>query len=350
MNRKKLINKMILAAVVIFIISGAVCIYENSYNMSEERSKIDMKNKKIAQLTEQYQKYLDETAAKINEVTINRNVLSQIKSEIFKRMPKTKLYLWMSNVNGEFVFGVPAPVFIRLNKGFDKYRSIIEKDGVYVERNDFLLKLVDKHNDVKFSQFETGGQRTEDVDNWRYYDEFFRRRATNIALSSPVLNEEKQVIGDLYLKVDESNIEGYYYRGKVFIKTTFFDIFHVLCGISGFFLWFLLPTWIYIDAQGRDVKRVFLWVILTLVSYGFAFLIYLITRPPALKSFLCPECEKELNGTKAFCPYCGFDLSSTFCPQCQYQIKPEWQFCPNCRFDMKQKPPTEIPGKKEEEQ
>lgn len=350
MNRKKVLNKMILAAVILFIISGAVLIYENSYKISVRESRIEWKNKKIAQLTEQYQKYLDETAAKINEVTINQNVLSQIKSDIFKRMPNTKFYLWMSNVNGEFVFGVPSPVFIRLNKGFDKYRSIIEKDGVYVDRNDFLLKLVDRYNDVKFSQFDAGGQRTEDVDNWRYYDEYFRHRVSNIALSSPVLNEEKQVIGDLYLKVDESNIEGPYYRGKLFMNTTFFDIFRGLMGFSGFLLWFLLPTWIYIDARERDVKNVYLWIILTIVSFGFGFLIYLITRPEALKSFLCPECEKELNGTKAFCPYCGFDLSSTFCPQCQYQIKPEWQFCPNCRFDMKQKPPTEIPGKKEEEQ
>jgi len=120
-------------------------------------------------------------------------------------------------------------------------------------------------------------------------------------------------------------------------------IFGILAGFSGFILWFLLPTWVYIDAQQRDVKNPGLWAFLTLVSAMFGLIIYLITRPPGLKTLNCPQCDKELNGTKAYCPYCGFDVSSTFCPQCQYPIKPDWTFCPSCRADLKQeKPESEI--------
>ena len=55
-----------------------------------------------------------------------------------------------------------------------------------------------------------------------------------------------------------------------------------------------------------------------------------------MKSFHCPQCESEVNGG-AFCPHCGFDMSSTMCSQCQYPIKPEWSFCPSCRTELKEK-------------
>lgn len=351
MNRKKLINKMILAAAVVFIISGAVCILEYPFIRAKENKIIAENNKKIARLIDHYQKYLDETAGKISGASIDPKILSQIKSDIFKEIPDTKLYLWMSDVKGEFIFGVPAPVFSRLNKTFDKYRPIIEKDGYYLDRNDFLLKLVNKHDKIRFSQFEGGGQRRFEESNWRFYKEHFYpgdySGGIRLALSSPVIDEEKQVVGDLYLKINQGNegrIRNYYYRNIGFFTATLFEIFHVLCGVSGLLLWFLLPTWLYIDARQRDVKNVGMWIGLTIISLGFAFIIYLITRPPELKSFHCPECREELNGTKAFCPHCGFDLSSTFCPECQYPVKPGWQFCPNCRNDMKQKPGQEPPA------
>ena len=107
--------------------------------------------------------------------------------------------------------------------------------------------------------------------------------------------------------------------------------------ISGLFLWFLVLTWVYIEAKQQDVKNPLGWAFITLISFIiFGLTIYLITRPKTLKSFHCPQCEKELNGTKAYCPYCGFDLSSTFCPQCQYSIKQDWLFCPSCRAELKQ--------------
>jgi predicted amidophosphoribosyltransferase len=102
----------------------------------------------------------------------------------------------------------------------------------------------------------------------------------------------------------------------------------------------MLPTWVYIDAQQRDLSNPGLWAFITLISLIFGLAIYLITRPSALKSLTCPKCENALNGG-AFCPHCGFDLSSTYCPQCQYPIKPEWAFCPNCRSELQEKKQVE---------
>ena len=112
-------------------------------------------------------------------------------------------------------------------------------------------------------------------------------------------------------------------------------IFVILLVVSGVFLWFLLPTWVYSDALERDVKNPGIWAFLSIVSLFFGLTIYLITRPAETKSFHCPKCEGELNGTRAFCPHCGNDLSSTFCQECQYPVKPNWSFCPNCRAPIK---------------
>jgi predicted amidophosphoribosyltransferase len=111
-------------------------------------------------------------------------------------------------------------------------------------------------------------------------------------------------------------------------------VFGTIAGLSGLFLWFLLPTWVYTDAMQRDARSPGLWALLSTISLFFGLTIYLMTRPSTYRSFHCPQCEKELNGTKAFCPHCGFDLAGTFCSQCQYPIKQSWQFCPNCRAEL----------------
>lgn len=366
MDRKKLVKRLILGAVIVFLASGAVNIFEIFYHDSIRASRDKEKSERIAKLTESYQKYLDETAAKITGVSIDPGLLSRIKSDVFGKMPNAKLYLWMSDTEGNFLFGVPAPVFSRLNKGFDKFRGVIESDGYYLDRNDFLVKLVDRHKEVKFYKSDVtpparpkklkfsrlGGEipRPGEKNTWRFYEKYYSYGETTLSLSAPVLDENNRVIGDLLLKVDDSTLYNKYLGESSAVNRTFFDAFHVIFGASALFLWFLLPTWVYIDAREREVKNIYLWIILTLVSFGFGALIYLITRPQALKSFHCPDCHGELNGTKAFCPFCGFDLSGTFCPDCQYPIKPEWQFCPNCRFDIKQAPKGTIPTGKEEEQ
>lgn len=105
--------------------------------------------------------------------------------------------------------------------------------------------------------------------------------------------------------------------------------------VSGIFLWFLLPTWVYVDAKERDVKTPGVWAFLTLASLIFGLTIYLITRPNTLKTFTCPECKGDLSGARAYCPHCGYDLSNTYCQQCQYPINPEWKFCPDCRAEIR---------------
>lgn len=371
MERKKLILRMALVGIVVFLAASAGRILEIVHKewIKEELTR-NWKNQ-MSELGREYQKYLNETAAKIRQLPVDPLLINQITSDVLKKSPVTKLYLWMSNPEGKFIFGVPYPVFDRLNKSYDKYKNVIDADGYYVDRNDFLLKLVHQHEKINFSQFETEVPKRNIQEprlsirkhllevyppgspEWRFYKEKtdFQdyRDPLRIELSAPVVDNDQQMIGTLFLKIDDYTTltQSIDRKHKNFLNTILFPASEGFFVGSLVFLWFLLPSWVYIDARQRDVKNAVLWALLTVVSFGIAWLIYLIVRPATLQSFHCPQCEKELNGTKAFCPYCGFDLSHVFCPQCQYPVKSEWQFCPSCRTDLSEKPQPqdEIPEK-----
>jgi hypothetical protein len=368
MERKKLILRMALAAIVAFLIASAGRITEVVH---QERIKEELTSNWKNQMTNlgrEFQKYLTETAAKIRQLPIDQLLINQITSDVLKKSPVTKLYLWMSNPEGKFIFGVPFPVFERLNKSYDKYKDVIDADGYYVDRNDFLLKLVHRHEEIKFSQFEARVPERDRIESklllkgslgklrsgylpdsleWRFYKESsdFRdyRSPLRLDLSAPVVDNDQQMIGTLFLKIDDYTMSTQSrdrLSGDV-LTPGIFKACEIIFALSLTFLWFLLPSWVYIDARQRDVKNAIIWALLTVASVGFAWIVYLIVRPATLKSFHCPQCEKELNGTKAFCPYCGFDLSHVFCPQCQYPVKSEWQFCPSCRTDLSKQPQSQ---------
>jgi predicted amidophosphoribosyltransferase len=167
-------------------------------------------------------------------------------------------------------------------------------------------------------------------------------------LSAPVTDTAGAVVGNLFLKVDDSaNIKLYLSRYYAIRSSIYNELLEPLFGtfavLSGIFLWFLLPSWVYIDAQQRGLSNPGVWAFIALISLVFGLAIYLITRPATMKSLHCPKCENQLNGG-AFCPHCGFDLSSTYCSQCQYPIKPEWAYCPNCRAGLTQQKTLEAPA------
>ncbi len=365
MNKKKLIRKMAIPAAVIFIISVVVLLlFEGPIEQRLYKEHVAELNAHLAELTEKSQADLAEIAGKIaaietGEIGASR-VVAELQSEFLRdnqNIDQAKKYLWMSNQRGEFIFGVPAQVFAKLNTGFDKNSEVINRDGHYKDRNDFLMELVDKHDNIDFSDRALSEQegyypgRNEGMIEWRFYKEpredWQYSRPRTLVLSAPVANAAGAVVGGLFLKVDDSaNRKLYYSRNYATRSAIYNDLLEPLFGtfavLSGIFLWFLLPSWVYIDAQQRGLSNPGVWAFIALISLVFGLAIYLITRPATMKSLHCPKCENQLNGG-AFCPHCGFDLSSTYCPQCQYPIKPEWSFCPNCRAEIKQRKTLETP-------
>lgn len=346
MNKRKLIKKLAIPAAVIAAVSIVVLVALIPIdNMRNKNHKNEFK-KYIESMMEENKSYIKSIAVKIKSFPVDPVIVNELQSDYMidhQKSDQPKKYIWISSISGEFQFGAPAADFEKLNNAFDKYQASIKADDFYRDRNDFLIKLIDKRNEIDFTQFESGSRndRNYGENNWRFfrqYDEWNLIQPTSSSFSTPVFDEKGKLLGELFLKVDDKvNIEKYYAESNNGLIEVLRGIFIALLVISGVFLWFLLPTWVYTDAQDRDVKNPGIWAFLTLTSLFFGLVIYLITRPAALKSFNCPQCDGELNGTRAYCPHCGYDLSNTFCQQCQYPIKPEWQFCPNCRSEIKSK-------------
>ncbi|MDR3626635.1 MAG: zinc ribbon domain-containing protein [Ignavibacteriaceae bacterium] len=348
MNKRKLIKKLALPAGIVAAASIILLIAFIPIDNIRNQNHKDEFKKYIASFMEQNKAYVKGIAVKIKSLPVDPVMVNEIQSDYMidhQKSDEPKKYLWISSITGDFQFGAPAADFQRLNSAFDKYQSTIKADDFYHDRNDFLVKLIDKVNDIDFTQFEVGDHRDN---GWRYFkqdDDWNLIQATSSNFSAPAYDDKGKLIGEIYLKVDDKvNIEKYYRECKSELLDTLRGVVIALLVISGVFLWFLLPTWVYTDAQDRDVKNPGIWAFLTLTSLFFGLVIYLITRPNTLKSFNCPQCDGELNETRAYCPHCGYDLSNTFCQQCQYPIKPEWQFCPNCRAETKSKVHNHIEG------
>jgi hypothetical protein len=344
MNKRKLIRRVALIASVIFLLSILILILQIPYRNWQFKKHLKALDTHVQLVIQRSQTFLSVTSQKIKNLPVDPKIASEIQSQFLKEDNSLNQCLWVIDNNGEFIFGVPKTAVDLLNNAYDKYRDVIEKDGHYLSRNDFLSKLVHKHNKINFSEFEPSGRPEADKYEWRYYtesdpDPWRYVRSYYFQFSMPVVDDAGGYLGEIYLKVDDSQNKDIY-SSKYSIEQgdlseLLIAIFATITFLSGLILWFLLPTWVYLDAHQRDVKNPGLWAFLTLVSLIFGLIIYLITRPQTIKTLNCPQCEKELNGTKAFCPYCGFDVSSTFCPQCQYPIKPDWSFCPSCRSEIR---------------
>jgi hypothetical protein len=351
MNKRILIRRLAIPAAIIAALSIAVLLAFIPINNARfERHKEEFKKYSNA-FMEQNTKYLKDLALKIRSVQPDPALINELQAEYLVEHQKSdqpKRYLWMATVNGDFLFGVPAEDFQKLNDAFDKYQERIKTDEFYRDRNDFLDKLIDRSRSIDLTQFEKTDrdERRYRENSWRFYeggDYESLLQSPVMSFVTPVYDGAGKLIGKLFMKVDDVvNADKYLGEGRFLRNSANNDIkitAIVFLVFSGIFLWFLLPTWVYIDAQERDVKTPGVWAFLALTSLVFGMTIYLITRPNTLKTSTCPECKGELNGTRAYCPHCGYDLSNNYCQQCQYPISPEWKFCPDCRAEIRHKEP-----------
>nr|HPN38594.1 hypothetical protein [Melioribacteraceae bacterium] len=334
MHRKKLITKLSIPAFIIAIISLIVILLQFPYRSAQfEKHKREFKsyfekfsNTNINDLrniassikaTLKKDKTIQNIAESINQSTFNNSVINNIQSKYFvdrQKFDASKKYLWMTDISGNFIFGIPKEEFQYMNESYDKYFEVIKNDGFYKSRNEFLTKLIDKNSEIDFSQFlrSDRNDRFYNEDYWRFYnpqEDWYLLQPTSTTFTVPIIDNNNNLIGNLYMKVDD-RVNKRYYASKYQLESNdLFSvlnvIFGILLGFSTAFLWFLLPTWVYTDAQERDVRNPGIWAFLALTSLFFGLTIYLITRPSNYKTLVCPSCNGELNGTRAYCPYCG---------------------------------------------
>jgi hypothetical protein len=291
----------------------------------------------MARVATEDQALLDGMAQKITGLPVDPKVVAEIQAEHYRQRPGRWLYVWGTANDGRFLFGVPADAFARLNTVYDQSQQAITEDNHFATRDQFLRALL--HEDrpiapIKPGLPDAGPRRRPDADEWwRRYDEQRDRRFDGnvLYLSSPIQGAQGAIEGSLNLKAIELG------RGPTDAERSLNSWRDVegfsgaLAVISLLWLWFLVPSWVYIDAQDRRLPKPLLWALLVLVGNLVGLLVYLISRPDGSADLRCPHCAKKLNGGKAGCPYCGADLSTVFCAKCQYPLKPDWSFCPDCR-------------------
>jgi len=267
----------------------------------------------------------------VSKLLVDATLVSEIESRYFEEQANGPFYVWAMDTKGDFVFGVPQPAFSKLNAVYDQEVMPRLKEGVFLDRQTFLLSLADNAGDIgpepvpedRAQELLERGGRFE-LERWEPEHTF--------VISTPLKTKDGAALGSLYLKRTPTK-QHEYYRGD--------ERVHGLLGVAGVtalvsfcFLWVLLPTWVYVDARERGVRRAPLFAFLVVLSSLVGLVVYLISRPEHARTLTCPGCAREVNGG-AFCPHCGRDLSSSICPACRYPLKPDWAFCPACRTEIK---------------
>lgn len=290
--------------------------------------------------------YLKGVADKIKNYSANTALLSTIQSEVLFDEQKpyaSKKYIWMTDVNDNFLFGLPNGDFTSLNNLYSKYSEVIKNDGYYKSRNDFIGKLVDIQNNLDFSVFERKISREYNYgENARFYmpmRESDYYKPFSMLLAEPVYNDAGKYIGVLHMKInDKANQKKYsrsWYDIVGYDDYKIIEVILLILAVTLLYLWFLIPTWIYADASLRNVKKPLIWSMLGLVTFVFGLIIYVIIRPSTERKNYCPKCTGELNGASVFCPHCGIDLSASYCRSCGYPLKEGWHYCPECRAQVR---------------
>ncbi len=292
---------------------------------------------------ESAKKYLADAARRFVKLPPDPAVIGEIESKHFEEREKGPMYVWAMGTGGEFLFGVPSDAFTRLNTLFERQQEILRSSGLFASRQEFLRELIQSHQELSggregpFSVLaaEEGDVHDEsllEVEWQRFRDDDNR----NFVFSVPMKGQDGTVLGTLYMKLVRG--QRTHYSSGDLIPMHVGEVALGVLAPSLAFLWFLLPTWVYVDARERGLARPLVWAFLVLISAIVGLVIYRIARPEHTISLECPGCGREVNGG-SFCPHCGRDVSAAFCPACRYPLKGDWAFCPSCRTEVKASAP-----------
>jgi hypothetical protein len=330
-GKKKLLSRLAFWTGAVLVVAVVVVALGLLNDAKERRRFSEQQEQAKKQRVESSRAYLAELAQRVDRLPVDPTLVGEIESRYFEEQAQGPFYVWAMDTKGDFAFGVPQAAFAKLNAVYDREVTPRLKEGVLLDRQTFLLSLVDDADDIaaetaqedKAAELVERGRRFR-LDRWEPEQSF--------VLSTPLKAKDGAALGSLYLKRTPVREQSYYRIDQRL---------EALLGVAGttaalafVFLWVLLPTWVYVDARERGVRRAPLFAFLTVISSLVGLVVYLIARPESPRRLTCPGCAREVNGG-AFCPHCGRDLSSAYCPACRYPLKPDWAYCPACRTELK---------------
>jgi len=329
--KKRILRKMALIGLAVFAVSGlALLIAASLYNEAQERAEAEARQNREEQIRK-YRAYLTETAKKITKVPVDPHIVGQAQARFFDEYREARLYLWAMDTHGQYLFGVPDEAFARLNAAYDKYKAAIEEEGRFADRQEFIRRQIQDHAVFDWSRYlpdEASRVNRRHSPDWSWYQEDGR------VFSTPFESAEGEMLGNLYVKVVGLDDHSWFQSGVYEVPVTISAILFVT---SIVFLWFLLPTWVYLDARGRGMSSPVTWSALTLISLVFGLAAYLIVRPEDGAGAVCSKCWRTATGG-TYCAWCGSPVASEFCQGCGFPTRPEWLYCPNCQASLKPKP------------
>lgn len=329
-KKKKLIGRLALAAGIVLaialVVAGGTSIAERS-DREDQARRVKAERE---QLVERSRKYVGELARRVDRLPADPTLVSEIESRYFEEYASGPMQVWAMGTDGRFQFGVPREAFEKLNAIYDQDVAPNLKEGVFVDRQTFLRTLVDSSDDIGPKSFAAGASE-DDASAWNRWRSYGHDSDRSFVVSAPLKSSTGAALGSLYLKRALPADRGF--RGDEGLRHAG-EIAGVTAGLVAAFLWLLLPTWVYVDARGRGVRRAWLFAFLTALSALVGLIVYLIARPESPAQLQCPGCGREVDGG-AYCPHCGHDLSTAFCATCRYPLKTDWAFCPACRTEIR---------------
>jgi len=342
-SKKTLIRKMAALALLALAAGLTAVLITSTITSGARKAQREEQRHQRTQARERARSYLDELAARITSVPVDPTIVGEVQARYFEEVSEGRHFVWGMGADGSFLFGVPREDFARLNTAWETHEASIVGEGAFVDRQDFLRQLVQESVRLDLSDLAPDPDDPEQTP-WSALRHYGGRHGWMV-FSAPLRADDGSALGDLYLKIEETEV-GWEPRPESAAETLLV-VSGVLSGLSGMLLWFLVPTWVYVDARERGVRRAMLWAFLALISLFIGLVVYLIARPEET-TLKCPGCEREVNGG-AYCPHCGRDLSSAFCGTCRYPLEPDWTFCPSCRTEVGRPTAGEAPAEGGEE-
>jgi hypothetical protein len=197
--KKKLISRLAAGAAVVLVAAGVTGLAGLKIDHDERRRFAERQERDKQQRVESSRAYLAEVAQRIDTLPVDATLLSEVESRYFEEQAEGPFYLWAMETGGDFAFGVPQAAFAKLNAIYDREVTPRLKEGVFLDRQTFLLGLVDDVDEIaretlpedKAEELLERGQRFR-LDRFEPEQGF--------VISTPLKAKEGKALGSLYLK------------------------------------------------------------------------------------------------------------------------------------------------------
>ena len=146
--KKKLIYRLAFWAGVVLVVAATTAVSglmledsrRDQYAEDQERAK----QKRI----EASRAYLAELAERVKKLPADATLVGEIESRYFEEQANGPFYVWAMDTRGEFAFGVPQSAFRKINAIYDREVTPRLKEGVFLDRQTFLMSLVDDSDEI----------------------------------------------------------------------------------------------------------------------------------------------------------------------------------------------------------